>query len=89
MNARSNSMAAPAETRARRIGENPEASYEIANLTSIITVCAVALDGSDEWTDEIARGIRHDVQHVLEWAALIATEINVKVERLEAGRSAK
>lgn len=83
MNAHSNSTAAPSATRTRRIGENPEPSYEIANLISLITVCSVALDGADDWTDEIACGIRQDVKLLLEWAALVAVDINVKVERLE------
>lgn len=77
-------MTAKLEAQPRRIGEGHGPSYRVANLASLMTVCAVALDGSTEWTDEIARRIREDVKHVLEWGALLAIDVCEEVETLES-----
>ena len=69
-----------------RIGDGHGPSYRVANLSSLMTVCAVALDGSGEWTDTIARSIRQDVKFVLEWGARLASQIGEEVEALESGR---
>ena len=72
----------------KRIGENCSPSYAVANLASLFTVCACALDGADSFSDEIADRVRQDIKHVLEWGALLATEICAEVEGLEV-RGAK
>jgi hypothetical protein len=66
-----------------RIAENRGPTYDVAQLSSLFTVCAAALDGSNEYSDDIAEGIRQSVQHILEWGAVLANDICGDVEKLE------
>ncbi len=48
----------------------------VANLSSLFTVCALALEGATEWRGDIRDRVTEDVKHVLHFAALIAeTEV--------------
>lgn len=73
----------------RRIGQGHGPSYAVANLASICTVCAIALDGTDDWADDIASSARQDIKHVLELAALLAVDACCEVEKLEAKQPAR
>lgn len=67
----------------KRIGQGHGPSYDVANLASLFTVCAVALDGSNEWSDAVADRIRADIKHVLEWGSLLAEGMVIEIEKLE------
>lgn len=67
----------------KRIADDTSPSYDVAQLASLFTVCAAALDGAEEYADHIKDGIHTDVKHVLEWGAVLAAEIAGDVERLE------
>lgn len=69
------------------VAENRGASYNVAQLSSLFTVCAVALDGSDEYSEDFADGIRQSVKHILEWGAVLASDICGDVEKLESGKA--
>jgi hypothetical protein len=69
------------------IAENRGPSYNVAQLSSLFTVCAVALDGSDEFSADFADGVRQSVKHVLEWGAVLADDIVEEVEKLELGKA--
>ena len=67
----------------KMIAANRGPTYNVAMLSSLFTVCAAALDGADEFSDEIAEGIRMSVKHTLEWGAVLASDIVGEVEELE------
>jgi hypothetical protein len=69
------------------IAEKRGPAYDVAQLSSLFTVCAVALDGADEYCDDVAEGIRQSVQHILEWGAVLASNICEDVEKLEIGET--
>lgn len=89
MNSTSDTTAAPAA--ASPLGHLPGAYqrddvvYQIANLSSLFTVCALALNDAEEWSDEVGEVVRQDIKHVLEMGALMVRDTQLAVERkLEA-----
>lgn len=58
---------------------------KIANLGSLFTVCALAVNDAENWSDDVASRVRQDIKCVLEWGALMAGDTQLAVERkLEA-----
>lgn len=70
-----------------RIAANRGPSYNVAQLASLFSVCGLALDGVDEYGEEIQRIALQDIKHVLEWGAVLSVDICQEVERLEAKAS--
>lgn len=64
-----------------RIGADADPVYRVANLTSLIAVCAMALDAVDEFNDDIRKRTTMDIKHVLELSTIYAEETIVDVER--------
>lgn len=67
----------------KRIAEDRGSSYNVAQLASLFTVCAAAMDGAENYADDYRDCIHTDVKHVLEWGAVLAGNIAEDVERLE------
>lgn len=61
--------------------EHDDVVTKIANLSSLFTVCALALNDAEEWSDEVAKVVRQDIKHVLEMGALMAGDTQLAVER--------
>lgn len=68
-------------------GERHSASYAIANLSSLFTVCALALNDVEGWSEEIRRRVTQDIKHVMEMGALLAEDAAALAEKqiAEAG----
>lgn len=64
------------------------ASYAMANLSSLFTVCALALSDAQEWSEEIRKSVTQDVKHVLEMGALLAEDAAALAEASEANARA-
>ncbi|WP_275790467.1 hypothetical protein [Pararhizobium gei] len=58
-----------------------DGTYQVANLASLFTVCALALNDVDEWSDEIRKSVTQDVKLVLEMGALLAEDAGLLLER--------
>jgi len=67
-----------------RIAANRGPSYNVAQLASLFAVCGLALDGVEEYSEDIASTALYDIKHCLEWGAVLATDICADVDRLEA-----
>lgn len=59
-------------------------SYAIANLSSLFTVCALAINDAEDWSEEIRKSVTQDIKCVLEWGAILATDTCAMAEKLEA-----
>ncbi len=68
-------------------GERHCASYAVANLSSLFTVCALALNDVEGWSDEIRKRVTQDIKHVMEMGALLAEDAAALTEKqiAEAG----
>ena len=64
-------------------GEKMYPSYSVFDLSSLFSVCALALAGTDEWSEDIADRLRQDIKHVLELGARLAEKVGVEVSHLE------
>lgn len=85
MNSMDNTTAAPAAASPFRhlpgANERENVSYEIANLSSLFTVCALALNDAENWSDEVRTRVTQDIKHVLEYGALLAVDAGELAER--------
>ncbi len=85
MNSTENSTAAPIASSS--LGRLPGTSqrddivFEIANLGSLFTVCALALNDADDWSDEIRKRVTQDIKFVLEWGARHAEDVGGLADR--------
>lgn len=59
------------------------ASYQVSNLSSLFTVCALALNDTEEWSEDYRKRATEEIKLVLELGAYLAVEACVLVERLE------
>jgi hypothetical protein len=66
---------------ANRIGADPDPVYRVANISSLIAVCAMALDAVGEFNDDIRKRTTMDIKHVLELSVIYADETTIDVER--------
>lgn len=89
MNSTDTTTTAPAA--ASPIGHLPGANErddvvtQIAIISSLFTVCALAVDDAENWNDAVGARVRQDIRSVLEWGALLAGDTQLQVERkLEA-----
>jgi hypothetical protein len=89
MNSTKDSTAAPAAT--SPFGHLPNADQrddvvtQIAIISSLFTVCALAVNDAENWSDDVGARIRQEIRCVLEWGALMAGDTQLAVERkLEA-----
>ena len=89
MNSTDTTTAAP--TAASPLGHLPSADQrddmvtQIAIISSLFTVCALAVNDAENWRDDIGARVRQDIRSVLEWGALLAGDTQLAVERkLEA-----
>lgn len=57
------------------------AAYAISNLSSLFTVCALALSDAQEWSEEIRQSVTQDVKYVLEMGAMLAEDAAVLAEK--------
>lgn len=57
------------------------AMYATANLASLFTVCALAINEAEEWSDEIRKNLMQDIKHVLEMGALLAEDAGALAEK--------
>lgn len=81
---------APATQPVYRIGANPNLSYRIANLASLFSVCALAIDAAEDLNDNIRRRSAQDIKHVLEWGALCAEDACAEAEEVtDAGKAVR
>jgi hypothetical protein len=65
-----------------------DAVYAVSNLSSLFTVCALAVKGSDEYCEDIRERVLDDVTEVLQWGALLAEDIASQVaEQIERART--
>lgn len=64
------------------------AMYEVADLQSLFTVCALALESVDDLREDIRYRKTQDIKHVLEWGARKSDALCERVEKLE-GRVAE
>lgn len=54
---------------------------KIANLGSLFTVCALAVNDAENWSDDVACRVRQEIRSVLEWGALLTGDVQLEVER--------
>lgn len=64
-----------------KIAQDRDATYNVANLASLFTVCALAIEAADEYADHIQESAMQDIKHVLEWGAVLAQDVCAQVER--------
>lgn len=65
--------------------ERDDVVTQIANLDSLFTVCALAVNDAENWSDDVAARVRQEIRSVLEWGALLTGDVQLEVERkLEA-----
>jgi hypothetical protein len=60
--------------------ERDSTSYAVANLSSLFTVCALALNDAEDWSDEIRKSVTQDIKHVLQMGAILASDACVMAE---------
>lgn len=60
------------------------AMHATANLASLFTVCALAINETEEWSEEIRRSVTQDVKHVLEMGAVLAEDAAALAAKDEA-----
>ncbi|MBX3598794.1 MAG: hypothetical protein KF874_14600 [Rhizobiaceae bacterium] len=54
-------------------------SYNVFELSSLFSVCALALSASDERADNIADRLRQEIKHTLELGARLAGTAGIEV----------
>jgi len=55
--------------------------YAVSNLSSLFTVCALALGGADDYREDIKDRAIEDIKLTLEWGALLADDVALQVAR--------
>lgn len=55
--------------------------YAVSNLSSLFTVCAIAIDGADDFREDIKDRLLEEIRCVLNMGAIIAQDVAVLVER--------
>lgn len=76
-----------AQAAASQFGHLPGANQrddlvtKIANLGSLFTVCALAVNDAENWSDDVAARVRQEIRCVLEWGALLTGDVQIEVER--------
>lgn len=64
------------------------AAYAVSNLGSLFTVCALALNDAEDWSEEIRKRVTQDIKHVLELGAVLAIDAGSLIEGEIATRAA-
>lgn len=69
---------------AKRPGADASPAYRVANISSLFSVCALALESVGEFRDDIRERLTLDIKHVLEMGAVLAEDLISDVERQES-----
>ncbi|MFI0847774.1 hypothetical protein [Mesorhizobium sp. IMUNJ 23232] len=56
---------------------------QVGHLSSIMTVCALALEGAESWNDPIRKRVTQDIVGLLQFGADFAVGVTVAVEAVE------
>ncbi|KQZ31611.1 hypothetical protein ASD50_15210 [Mesorhizobium sp. Root552] len=75
-------MTAPKETKNRfGQGHYTDPVYAVSNLSSLFSVCAIALDGLSDYDEAHQERGLQDVKHTLELCAVLAVDVAIHVEK--------
>ncbi|WP_442582529.1 hypothetical protein ACSBOB_11530 [Mesorhizobium sp. ASY16-5R] len=56
---------------------------QVGNLSAIMTVCALALEGAENWNGDIRRRVTQDIVGLLQFGADLAVDVSVAVGAVE------
>ena len=69
--------------RVEKLSAHHAASFAMNGLSSLFTVCALALDASKEWSEKAREEHERKIFDVLMLGAALADEATLHVEKLE------
>ena len=61
--------------------ERKNVIFAISNLSSLFTVCALALNDAQDWSDDVRHRVTLDIKHVMEMGALLAEDAAALAEK--------